>query len=268
MSLTDESELTEGVRLKVTPAPLLKRVIALTIDIGIVSVAGYVLFLGFLFFLAAGGFLVKESGASLEQAFLKEGVLIAILIALLALAALSQVYFIVNELKKGATPGKRLMGLRVTCPNGSPISRKQAIYRDFVRWYIDIPLVLPALISMLATKNRQRVGDLLADTVVVYSRSAEDRQKFLYLKREDFILIQEHVHPDPVPQNLRQDYLEFAARALLWDYASISEDDKNKWISEARRHLKRTEELGMNDETVLRFFAELCLQQEREGQNV
>jgi uncharacterized RDD family membrane protein YckC len=262
MSSAEESEFTEGVRLKVTPAPLVKRLIALAIDIGVISVGGYILFLIFIF-LAAGSIpIFKAANSGDTKELFKTGAIIFLLIALLALAILGQVYFIVNESKKGATPGKRLMGLRVTCLNGSPISRKQAIYRDFVRWYIDIPLVLPALISMLATKNRQRVGDLLADTVVVYSRVAEEREKFLYLKREDFILIQEHVIPDPVPEILRHDYLEFAAQALLWDHALISDDEKQKWISRARQQLKRTEELGMNDETVLRFFAELCLQQE------
>jgi len=74
--------------------------------------------------------------------------------------------------KRGATPGKRSMGLRVVQPSGAPITLGQAIVRNFLRFIDGMPLITYGfgLASCLATKRFQRLGDLAAGTVVVYDR--------------------------------------------------------------------------------------------------
>jgi len=85
---------------------------------------------------------------------------------------LDWLYPIVFEMgKHGATPGKRLMGLRVVQATGSPITLGQAIVRNFLRFIDGMPFFTYAfgLTTCLATKRFQRLGDLAAGTVVIYT---------------------------------------------------------------------------------------------------
>lgn len=74
--------------------------------------------------------------------------------------------------KRGATPGKRAMGLRVVQANGSPITVGQAVVRNFLRFIDGMPLFTYGfgIASCLASRRFQRLGDLAAGTVVVYAR--------------------------------------------------------------------------------------------------
>lgn len=82
--------------------------------------------------------------------------------------------------KRGATPGKRIVGLRVVQVSGSPITFGQAVLRNFLRYADGMPFLgfgfagLPtfgfALATMVATRRFQRLGDLAARTVVVYDK--------------------------------------------------------------------------------------------------
>ena len=74
--------------------------------------------------------------------------------------------------KRGATPGKRAMGLRVVQATGSPITLGQAVVRNFLRFIDGMPFFTYCfgLTSCLATKRFQRLGDLAAGTVVIYDR--------------------------------------------------------------------------------------------------
>jgi len=74
--------------------------------------------------------------------------------------------------KRGATPGKRMAGLRVVQPSGAPISFGQSLIRNFLRFIDGMPWITYGfgLASCMATKRFQRLGDLAAGTVVVYER--------------------------------------------------------------------------------------------------
>lgn len=76
--------------------------------------------------------------------------------------------------KRGATPGKRAAGLRVVQATGSPITIGQAIVRNFLRFIDGMPFFTYGigLGSCLASRRFQRLGDLAAGTVVVYTRTA------------------------------------------------------------------------------------------------
>jgi uncharacterized RDD family membrane protein YckC len=85
-------------------------------------------------------------------------------------------YFVLFEwLWRGQTPGKRWLKLRVIREDGRPISFFEAMVRNLVR-LADIivpPFYSIGLISVFATDRDQRIGDLVAGTVVVRERQAE-----------------------------------------------------------------------------------------------
>lgn len=84
--------------------------------------------------------------------------------------------------KRGATPGKRAMGIRVVDRSGNNASRGQALVRNILR-FVDMLPGLPTgeigifiggygtgLTASLLSKKFQRLGDLVADTVVIYAK--------------------------------------------------------------------------------------------------
>ncbi len=72
-------------------------------------------------------------------------------------------------LMRGQTPGKRLMNLRVVRENGSPINWETSILRNFMRMVDMLPgPYLFGLISLFSTRQFQRIGDLVAGTLVVH----------------------------------------------------------------------------------------------------
>lgn len=78
-------------------------------------------------------------------------------------------YYIVAELlMKGASPGKRAMGLRVIRDNGMPIGFSQSLLRNLVRLVDFLPWGYGiGLVAMFVSPRAQRLGDLVASTLVV-----------------------------------------------------------------------------------------------------
>lgn len=98
----------------------------------------------------------------------------AIGILLLIVFCAQWCYFACLEAWKGTTPGKALLGLRVVTLEGRPITFSSAALRNLLRAADVLPLsqfwwaIAPAgLVSMLLTDRNQRVGDLVAGTMVV-----------------------------------------------------------------------------------------------------
>jgi len=77
----------------------------------------------------------------------------------------------------GATPGKKVMGLRVVQLTGVPVTFGQAVVRNFLRFVDEMPLFTygAGLVACVANKRFQRLGDLAAGTVVVYDRMPAGR---------------------------------------------------------------------------------------------
>jgi uncharacterized RDD family membrane protein YckC len=79
-------------------------------------------------------------------------------------------YFFVSESFWGGSPGKLLFRLRVRRLTGERCTIRQIGIRTLLRLIEVNPLILggwPACISIVCTSRRQRIGDLLAGTVVV-----------------------------------------------------------------------------------------------------
>lgn len=82
------------------------------------------------------------------------------------------VYFILFEgLWNGQTPGKKVVGLRVRMSDGTPITFGAALGRNLIRPADMLPgSYLVGVGAMFLNPRSQRLGDLVADTVVTYDR--------------------------------------------------------------------------------------------------
>ncbi len=99
---------------------------------------------------------------------------IAIMIVLLFLILTG--YFAFFEwLWSGQTPGKRWLKLRVLREDGRPITFWEASVRNLLRTLdmMPAPFYSIGLISVFSTNRDQRIGDMVAGTVVVREREAE-----------------------------------------------------------------------------------------------
>lgn len=76
-------------------------------------------------------------------------------------------YFSYFESTSGQTPGKRAMGIKVTKEDGSKASFGDALVRTILRIIDGIFIYILGLIIILVTEKKQRLGDILARTVVV-----------------------------------------------------------------------------------------------------
>lgn len=148
-------ELADGVEIRLRMAGPLPRAGAYLIDLiirgAIMSVVSFVMIYG--------GVVVGENVVA--------GLL------MLAWFLIDWLYPVIFETgKRGATPGKRVAGLRVVQASGSPITMGQAVIRNFLRFIDGMPMFtyVIGLTSCLATKRFQRLGDLAAGTVVIYSK--------------------------------------------------------------------------------------------------
>jgi uncharacterized RDD family membrane protein YckC len=148
-------ELAEGVEIRLRMAGPMPRAGAYIIDL---LIRGAVLF--------AGGIAFNLAGIALGDR-MAQG------LTLLAWFLMDWIYPVIFEAgKRGATPGKRVVGLRVVQATGSPITFGQAVVRNFLRFIDGMPLFTYAfgVTSCLASKRFQRLGDLAAGTVVIYDR--------------------------------------------------------------------------------------------------
>jgi len=148
-------ELAEGVEIQLRMAGPYVRALAYLLDlivrVGIVALCGLVLLLGSMVL----GFNVAYG-----------------LYLLVSFLVMFFYYIIFEAGKRGASPGKRVMGLRVVDTSGAPITFGQAFLRNMLRFAdgMPIPSYGFGLLSTLLSKRFQRLGDLLANTVVVYDR--------------------------------------------------------------------------------------------------
>ena len=85
-------------------------------------------------------------------------------------------YFAFFEwLWNGQTPGKRWFKLRVIREDGRPVTFWEAVVRNLLRTFdmMPAPFYSIGLISVFISSSDQRIGDMIAGTVVVREREAE-----------------------------------------------------------------------------------------------
>lgn len=137
----------EGINLILSPAGPMPRMIAWLIDVLVRFVIYTVTFI-VLAILGSSGM-----GIALIITFLVEW--------------FYPVYF--ELFHKGQTPGKKSLNLYVVQDNGSPVTPSASMIRNLLRFVDFLPLFYGfGLASMLLNQRFQRLGDLVAGTVVLY----------------------------------------------------------------------------------------------------
>jgi len=76
-------------------------------------------------------------------------------------------YYIVLEAQLGWTLGKRAVGIRVVKKDGSKLDWQASIVRNVVRIVDGLFFYLVAAIAVWTSKDKQRLGDRIANTLVV-----------------------------------------------------------------------------------------------------
>ena len=73
-----------------------------------------------------------------------------------------------ETLARGQTPGKKMLGIAVVNDDLSPVTLGTSLVRNLLRTVDFLPMLyLAALVTMLATRRFQRLGDMAAGTLVV-----------------------------------------------------------------------------------------------------
>ena len=151
----------EAVVLELRLATLGSRVLAIVLDLSIQVTALLLLLLGL-----AG--VTAATSASLPAWV---GVVIVTFLVFFVIFGYPA---ILETLWNGKTVGKRVLGIRVVTTTGAPIRFRHAAIRaalELVDFFIP-PGGLVACISVLLTRDDQRLGDLAAGTIVVHERTA------------------------------------------------------------------------------------------------
>lgn len=113
---------------------------------------------------------------------------------------------------QGQTPGKKVMGIAVVNDDLTPISWGTSIVRNLLRFADLLPaFFLFGTMSIIMTKHCQRLGDLVAGTLVVY-RYKDTTQRSM-----------PKLHPQPPPIALDRDD-QIAVIGFTQRHNQISED--------------------------------------------
>ena len=163
-NIDDIAVLTsENVRLNYTLAGMGSRIAAFLLDTVIIVLLFTTVTMIFMS--------IDPNVASLEQ-IESEGIsLLRALYYFISFGILWGYYFLFEWLNMGQTPGKQLTGIRVATSEGAPVTVMHCAVRNLLR-AIDMGLAVFGLtfFIMIFTPRYQRLGDLVAGTVVVKRR--------------------------------------------------------------------------------------------------
>jgi uncharacterized RDD family membrane protein YckC len=155
-----ELELPEEIDLQVEVANVGSRSLAILIDL---ALGGLVIFVVYCLTVLLGrdmaeDWLTRFSSNALET------------VLLLLIFGFQWCYFNVFEwLWNGQTPGKRLLRLRVIKVDGSPVSGIDVLLRNLSRPIDTLgPMGLIGLLMIFVSRKAQRLGDLMARTLVIH----------------------------------------------------------------------------------------------------
>lgn len=163
LDTTYNIDTPEGVELRLPVAGIGSRALAWLIDAFIKFIALIVLAIVLTF--------LGTFGAGLR--------LIAVFVLLWFYNVLFEVF------AHGATPGKKVIGLRVMNANGTPVGWTGSLLRNLIRAVDVLPgCYLFGCISVMLSRNFQRLGDLAAATVVVYADKESARTSLAGVKPE------------------------------------------------------------------------------------
>lgn len=170
-------ETPENVEIQYQAAGLGHRYIAYLVDMVVIIVPFVIVFLFNLFYF--GAYFERQVQAMQMDPEEAEKLMIYIIVNLLAsFTAVSVLYFLLCEfLLRGQTVGKRVIGLRIVKTNGFSLDSVSIFLRNIFRL---IDQFSPLWIVPVLSRRSQRLGDMVAGTVVVF-----DKPERLSLVREE-----------------------------------------------------------------------------------
>jgi uncharacterized RDD family membrane protein YckC len=189
----------EGVDLEASLAGLGTRFMAILVDLTVLALL----------------FVVLVAITSAAAAGSKDAAVIVIVIGLFFIIFSYDV--VCETFNHGRTPGKAALGIRVIQVDGNPVGFFTSAVRNVLRIVEVIALPIIAATSMVVTPRRQRIGDLMANTVVVRDR----------------------VQRVGAPHALLPSAYAVDAPFLSWDVSAVSSRD----LAVVRRFLERRRDL-------------------------
>ena len=145
----------EAVELDLVPAKLPTRGLAFALDLAIIAVIETVLVVG-----------VVLAGVDIDTALATALVVVLLVLGFVAWPTAWE------TLTRGRSPGKFAFGLRVVRDDGGPIRFRHALVRALTGLVVDFGLLsgVVAIVVSACSRRGQRVGDLLAGTIVLRER--------------------------------------------------------------------------------------------------
>jgi len=155
-----ELELPEEIDLQVELANVGSRTLAILVDL---ALGGLVLFIVYSLTMLLARNVADDWLTRLSSNALK-------MVLMLLIFGLQWVYFNFFEwIWNGQTPGKRLLHLRVIKVDGSPVSGIDVLLRNLSRPIDTLgPMGLIGLLMIFVSRKAQRLGDLMARTLVIH----------------------------------------------------------------------------------------------------
>jgi uncharacterized RDD family membrane protein YckC len=159
-------ETPERVPLHFALASIGNRFLACAIDHAIQALALAVIGIGFY---------VLANASDIESAFSTAPKWVIAVMIILLFLILTGYFAFFEWIWSGQTPGKRWLKLRVLREDGRPITFWESSVRNLLRTFdmMPAPFYSIGLIAVFSTSRDQRVGDMVAGTVVVREREAE-----------------------------------------------------------------------------------------------
>lgn len=155
---------------------------------------------------------------------------------LLGIFVLEWFYPVLFEIKyTGQTPGKMLLNIRTVNADATNIGWSESLLRNILRTVDFLPFMYATgLISILLTRNFQRIGDLAANTIVIYDPGNTSNLPIPYHKPQPF----------PVDLNLHEQYyiLKYAERC-----SSLS-DERQAELASYLSNVKSDEYVNRTDQ--------------------
>lgn len=150
-------ETPEGLQLDLVLAGVGTRIVAAVIDSLVIGIAMFAFLFGALAAAPALDAVLEEGGFALAVTLVS------------FVAAIPILYYVLFEtLDGGRSIGKRAFHLRVVRTNGLPVGFTTSVVRNLVRLVDLLPgAYLVGLVSVVASRANQRVGDLAAGTLVI-----------------------------------------------------------------------------------------------------
>lgn len=148
------NETPEGVDLGLRVAGPVPRALALAID-WLIRLGLYIVLIPLLLFSGIGAGLVALGAFFIEW-----------------------LYPVVFEVRRGATPGKRALGLTVVHDDGTPVGLPASLIRNLLRVVDFLPICYcTGLISTMVDRDFRRLGDLAAGTLVIHTEGDERKPR-------------------------------------------------------------------------------------------